>query len=398
MPSIPVQFSDDEWVFLLQNRGFSERVLNALKNGKGALSQVVVMLDVNDAAEVASYVAMVMTHTKNPSDRHKFGQILDNIDAAFDYTQDTPAPPQHSPVNQGLKDMLESQEFASKEDMDKAVQDYQDTYNNTPQDELCGFSPNQTSQMLNSQMDMPDCALKLNHDLTLKDLAAIPFFQNARTFLRLMEEAEEVKATKKLGNLNRKFVEQLLEASIIDNQEWEMMHRHNKVINEEDYLEGHIIRLVYEIAGLIKKRKDVFSITKKGSQYRTDRYACALFTSIFQAHFCKLNLGYMDGYPDFPGIQQTLTFSLAAIKQKPDKWMKFADFTKDVLLTAVTDNILYQNPSEDMARLCDTRILRHLKRFGLLEAEFHAEHKYWSDPERYRKTPLFDKFIRLEFQ
>ena len=317
MPSIPIQFTDEEWLFLLQNRTFSNDVIQALKGGKGALGLVSVQLDEKAIREIGAYAAQTFLQTKDAVTQDKMEKLMEVLAEAHDTLLGDSSAPAPSPINQGLKDMLESQEFTSKAEMEKAVQEYQDTYNDTPQDELGGFSPIQTSQLLNSQIDMPDCALKLNHELSLKEIESIHFIQNTRTFLRLMEEEGEVKATKKLGNLNRNFVEKLIDSCIIEEREREAMFRFNKVFNEEDYREGHIIRLLCEIAGLIKKRKDTFSITKTGSKYRNDLHAGALYTSLFNAHFCKFNLGYLDGYPDFPEIQTTIAFSLAAIKDKP---------------------------------------------------------------------------------
>ena len=68
-----------------------------------------------------------------------------------------------------------------------------------------------------------------------------------------------------------------------------------------------------------------------------------------------------------------------------------------LILPGIAMNILNNEGPRDYVYLCEVRILRHLFRFGLLEAEFDTERKYWSDPERYKKAPLFDKFIRVEF-
>ena len=105
----------------------------------------------------------------------------------------------------------------------------------------------------------------------------------------------------------------------------------------------------------------------------------------------------MDDYHDYPEIQQTIAFSLAVIQKRPPTWINLVDFTEGLLLPALAESIINGKEHYELSTLCDARILRCLCRFGLLEKEHNKDERYKVSGKCYRKTPLFDKFVRVEF-
>ena len=57
MLTMPIQFTDEEWIFLLKNRKFSKDTLQALRDGQGALGMVSVLLDESGISEICAYAA-----------------------------------------------------------------------------------------------------------------------------------------------------------------------------------------------------------------------------------------------------------------------------------------------------------------------------------------------------
>ena len=58
--------------------------------------------------------------------------------------------------------------------------------------------------------DQPDGAIYVREDLTLAEAEQSRLFRNARTILTALEESGGTKATQ-AGNLNRQFVQQMME-------------------------------------------------------------------------------------------------------------------------------------------------------------------------------------------
>lgn len=91
--------------------------------------------------------------------------------------------------------------------------------------------------------------------------------------------------------------------------------RFNKVLNEHDVRPLHIIRIICELARLVRRRKRKFLVTNKGQQLLGEQKAGELYTLLFRTFFRQFNLSYLDGLPECYGLQGTIAYSLYRLKK-----------------------------------------------------------------------------------
>ena len=112
-----------------------------------------------------------------------------------------------------------------------------------------------------------------------------------RVAVFLREIGDGVKATKK-GNLGRKCVQNV-------HAEIAALHPniHDfKPNTEEDSAYVHPLRYLLTMVGWVKKRKGVFSLTKKGERVRDDGLTRAPYITLLRTYCSEFNWGYCDGY------------------------------------------------------------------------------------------------------
>lgn len=298
-----------------------------------------------------------------------------------------------------LREALEAlgREPESLEELHAAVGARTDAYNRRPQDELGGLSPLQVQRLLQSDWTSPDGALTLDETLPLEALAGARQLLNARIFLAALQNAGGTRATA-AGNLNRKFVGEMVEAMKWPRGFVDELHRYNKVVNEHDASPLHTLRVLLDLAGLIKRRKGAFTITRRGEELLAEERAGALFAHLFRVQFREMNLAYLDRAPEAHGFQQTIAFSLYSFGRVGGEWSKPEGLAPRVILSAVRAEIPPDEYVDRAALILETRLLRPLERFGLAETrEVPGRHPRVPDHE-YRKTPLFDRFLRFRLE
>lgn len=314
-------------------------------------------------------------------------------------------PPFDSPLGPRLRlelDGLRDQEFATLAELNASVRARMDHYNSTPQAELAGLSPIEAFELLRGDWETTG-PLRLNHELTLHDLADAEFFHNARTLMAELRDRGVVKATA-AGNLNRTFVGEMLERMRWPAGFAAEVHRFNRVLNELDVFPLHLLRLVLQLAGLVRKRKG-FLISREGLALLDDGRAGELYTLLFRTFFRDLNLGYLDRFPLVEWLQAAVSFALYALARVPAEWAEPQKLAEMVW----PPNLQFDEPAPELeARIpgigwlyagqaTATRLLQPLSRFGLLERRELPPLHGWDRPFEVRKTPLLGRFLRFDF-
>lgn len=302
--------------------------------------------------------------------------------------------PGRGPADAILREALEllGREPESLEELQSAVGAASEAYNRRPQEELGGLSPLQVQRLLSSDWAAPGGALSLDEGLPLETLAGARTLLNAREFLRALRDAGGTRATA-AGNLNRKFV-----AAMVEEMTWpagfsEGLYEYNKVVNEEDAFPLHVVRLLLDLAGLIKRRKGAFSVTRRGEKLLDETRAGELFARLFRVQFRKMNLGYLDRAPEVPGFQQTVAYSFYHFGRAGVAWSKPAALAPAVILPAVQEQIPRAEYVDYGGLILETRLLRPLERFGLVESREVPGRLPRFPGHEYRKTPLYDRFL-----
>lgn len=273
--------------------------------------------------------------------------------------------------------------------LNEHLQDVMVARNKTSDSEMGNLSPEQVSRLIYSPWDENDFPLKFNKELTLKDVKGSTFFTNTCFFLKALIENEKENTATATGNLTRKIVKILFDRLVFKEGKKEHILKYNKVINEEDVFELHIVRVVCEGAGLIHRRKNKFLVVKKHQNLLLEEKAGELYHLLFNGYFKKFNLGYVDRLPEADCIQQTISYSFYRLGEIAKKYINIKNLENKIFLPAVKDEVgaAISNYSE-FEWIITSRILRPLKDLGLLECKYI--HKKWSNEiDEIRKTQIF---------
>ena len=303
-----------------------------------------------------------------------------------------------SEVFDGLHEALEGQTFASMEEAQAFAEGFLGQRNQAAVDDFHGLSPEQMHRILNFPFASPQL-------VSFPDRLEISPTAPIMTLFNLLAEAigeQGLKPTAK-GNLPRNFCRDVALAY------WgEEAYRHNTrfggINKEEDFLDLHVTRLVAELAGLIRKYKGKFILSRDCRALLAEERRPRLFPRLFRAYVEEFNWGYWDRYPDIHFIQQSFLFTLYLLNRYGNDWRP-QDFYEDCFLRAfpmVLDEVEPNSyfPPEKQVRSCYT--LRAFERFagflGLGRVEQVPTEKPYEWDYRIIKLPLLDEVIRFNFK
>lgn len=324
--------------------------------------------------------------------RKRFLDLAQQSDAALPAGLDTPdLRPLGHPSESGSASPEEI-----PPDVKKAVAEETRKYNEAPQEELGGLSPDHAHDLLYSGWWKEPYPVRLNSSLPLPAFNASPFVLNARSLLQTIADKGELAATPK-KNLSRPAVARLLEVLALPEGFLAKLHTYSKVINEMDVLPLHIVRTVCELAGLVRCTTKAFVLTRRGSDLVKDSKAGELCAELFHAHFRKFNLAYTGRLPACDGVQMTFAYSLFKLARLGNgESYTVEGLVPRVLLPKVQEEIQAEPLQGPLAEwLLESRILRPLEGYGLLSIQRvdPKDHSPWL--VAVEKRPLFDQFVRI---
>lgn len=356
-----------------------------------------------DAEDLAECLVAEANHAKSRKLRRQFERLSDRIEDTLEKqvshsAEATPDRPRAMPpeVRKAIEEVMASEEFTTPDEINSELAKLSRAHNTRPREEFQGLSPEQMIRLLYREWDSPDSGMQCREDLTLDEADTAEIFHNARVFLTALQHEKGVKATAVAGNLNRKFVLAMVETMRWPEGYTEELWFFNKVLNEEDVDHLHVLRIVLDIAGLIRRRKGRFLITKKGSTLLGEAKAGVLYTTLFRAYFTEFNLGYSDRIEEYPEVQQTIRYSLYVLGKAAHKWRSPEELAPIVFLPAVAQGFHDRSYNDTAELLLQIRLVRPLERFGLLECEREkGAHITFAFIKSIRTTPLYDRFLQF---
>ena len=267
-------------------------------------------------------------------------------------------------------------------------------YNRRAHGELGGLSPEQMHRLLMGDW-FTSGALRVNLDVAPADVLNADLLVNARTFLAAVQQAGGVRTTA-AGNLPRKFVAEMLECLQFPSGHVRDIREFNKVINEDDVFVVHSLRVVLEVAKLIRRAGGRFVLRPAARELLPEAKAAALYLRLFRTVFREFSLAYLDSFgPEASSLQHTVAFSLYRVSVAARDWRDPEELAKEIVLPQVYAELV--NPNwDDLAYLSIVRrVLLPLQWFGLLERRNLPPRDRFDRPYEVRKTPLFDRFIEF---
>ncbi len=296
-----------------------------------------------------------------------------------------------------IKEILKGKDFSSIKEMNDYLMDYSMKKNRTPRAELGGLSPVMMAALLYEPVDSPKSPLKFSKKIEEEKLNKSLFFIDAKRILKLFKDLSPVKMTVS-KNLNRKFVAEVLKVSEYKKEQETWLYE-KKAMNEQDFWWLHIMRIIFDIAGIIRKRKGAFHIAKAGKEY-LNRPGIELYTVLFKIFFYKFNMEYAVHFgPEIPEIQQTVNFSLFMARNHCADWTKPEDFSKKVIIDGLRmhERVKWESKFWTLEDAHEGRFIRPMVDFGLFDTR-----KDDSDPKgpgKYliKSSSLLRKFIDFRF-
>jgi len=236
-------------------------------------------------------------------------------------------------------------------------------------------------------------AIRLEPDLTPADLSGSAVARNAVILLRRAIETGGLNLTQ-TGNLSRSVVAEMIEIVEWPGFDKAEAFRLNKVINEPDFLPLHVVRVLIKEAKLLRARRGKLVATRLGKDIVSKEQHGALQAVLFHLGFWHLNLGYFDGIQIESWPQSFIGVVLWSLSASADDWLDRETLTR---LCTVPIAGLLEADWDIGSYAMEARILRPLVWFGLLESRW-AGKAGLGEPRLYRKTPLFDRFLKFNVQ
>jgi len=406
--TIQIKLSQDDRDLLLKQAIVPDHIADKLRFGVREGKFLVYNLGRPEAEDLADCIAAAEVHAVNRKLRRQFARLSDRI-------EDTLA--KHAPqvqeepflnmvgvpneIRDELHKTIKSNEHSSLDEIKAAVDRVAHAYNTKPQEGFNGLSPTQMHYLMGSEWDSNSPGIRCHENLTCDDLAESDMFYNARLFLSTLNEENGTKATT-AGNLNRKFVNAMAEQMRHPDGFLDDLWRYNKVINEQDVRVLHYLRIVIDAAGLIKKQKGAFQITKKGASMLSDDKAGQLYALIFRTFFTRFNLAYMDRMDELLRLQADLPFTFYVIGQRAQDWVECQELAECAFHPQIAHDLqpeVFEDIYINIPLLAlRTRVLKPLEWFGLVQLQVpDSKHRLDSflETPRARITPLFNKFIEF---
>jgi hypothetical protein len=232
---------------------------------------------------------------------------------------------------------------------------------------------------------------RVQEDLTLTALTGTTVLPNARLFMKALNGGG-IKLTAR-GNLNRKLVEMLLDRLQWRGYEAAEIRAICKVVNEQDFVPATYLHDVCRLAGLVRSEKGLLRLTAKARMLLPEEGAGRLQAILFRTTFTKYNPGCLDRF-DMPEVfAPQISLILYLIGQFCTDWREAGALMRSV--TFPTKELAEPKHPDWRVAAFESRVLRYLCWFGLMEEGRPAANDDWRQPHLYRKTELYDGMLRF---
>jgi hypothetical protein len=235
--------------------------------------------------------------------------------------------------------------------------------------------------------------IRLEPNLTTADLSGSAVPRNALLVLRRAADRGGLALTA-TGNLSRAVVAEMCEIVEWPDYDKQELFRFSKVINEPDFLPLHFVRVLAQATKLFRAQHGKLIPTRLAKSMLAEKRHGALQALLFHISFWHLNLGYFDRNPIDSWPQSDVGVVLWSLSASANDWLDREILTR--LCTIPVIRVL-ESTWDLGSSAMEARILRPLTWFGLLEYQSQTGPGR-VDRHLYRKTPLFDQFVKFNVQ
>jgi len=227
-----------------------------------------------------------------------------------------------------VKEMMSQLQPATIDEANAAVKELQDRRNFTPVPDFFGLSPALMHRFLYFPMDSPEL-IEYPQSVT-----AFPDgFRLASLFELLVSAIGEkgVKATTK-GYLPPAIVASIA-AEWLTPEEYDNLTRRTAIRTESQFNSLHVVRMLSEMSGMIRKLHGRFVTTNGCLQLQKRSGFNEIYPRLFKAYVTKANWQHLYNAPATPFMQRSFAFSLYLLDKFGDDWRP-ASFYEDAFINA----------------------------------------------------------------
>jgi hypothetical protein len=299
------------------------------------------------------------------------------------------------PVIDELKELLKGKNFGSLDEANAFLRQHNQQRNQVPSDDFHGLSPEQMHRFLHFPFDTPHLIIfpsSLNSNLHAPILSLFNLLAEG-----IGDDGLKATAT---GNLPRNFCRESAR-TFLGEEEYKRWSRFGELRSEPEFREMHTTRLVAELAGLIRKYKGKFILSRECRKLLAEQGQPGIYSRLFRAFVREYNWAYDDHLGEIPFIQQSFLFTLYLLTRYGGEW-RSSIFYEDSFLRAFP-NLLpqvqpvgnYYSPGKVVRLSYSARCLeRFAMFFGLVEIDRGGNDRY-SEEFRVRKLPPLDQVVKF---
>ncbi len=298
-------------------------------------------------------------------------------------------------MSESLRQALEDRQFESLEEVQAFVEQHAQQQNQSALDEFHGLSPEQMHRLLHFPFTSPQL---VRFPEILDSVPKAPIL----TLFDLLTGAigeQGLKPTAK-GNLPQKFCR---DAALVywGEQKYRKKTQFGGINREDDFLDLHVTRLVAELAGLVRKYRGRFILSRDCRTLLARDGLAGVYPRLLRTYIEQYNWGYWDRYPELRFIQQASLFTLYLLTRNGATWLPHEFYEESFLrafpmvLNEVPPDAVF-SPEEEIRNCYTWRTLVHFAGFlGLAEVEPITEERYCHQ-YRVKALPLLDETVRFQ--
>jgi hypothetical protein len=298
-------------------------------------------------------------------------------------------------MSESLRKALEGRQFNSLEEAQAFLDQITQQQNRRQLDEFHGLSPEQMHQILN----FPFASQGL---VRFEDVLDANPVAPVLTLFKLLADAigeQGLKPTAK-GNLPRNFCRQ---AALVywGEQRYQENTRYGGINREEDFDDLHVTRLVAELAGVIRKYKGRFILSRDCCRLLAGDGMTTIYLKLFRTYVEQFNWAYRDGYPELRFIQSAFLFTLYLLTRYGDAWRPQVFYedafpgTFPMLLDEVPPNQVI-SPDETVRHSYTWRALVHFAGFLGLATVEPVSNELLCHEYRVKSLPLLGQVVQFQ--
>ena len=300
------------------------------------------------------------------------------------------------PVMDDIKQLLQGRTFNSIDEVNALLRQQMQKQSQAALEDFQGLSPEQMHRILHFPFSSPQL-------VTIPEkLSVIPDAPIIKAFMLLAEGIGEagIKPTA-TGNLPRQLCRDAAK-TYLGEEEYARWSKYGELKSEPEFSELHVTRLVAEMAGLVRKYKGKFILSREcRTMLSNEDGVTAIYPRLLKLFVQEYEWSYQDRFNELPFLQQSFLFILYLLHKHGDDWQTNR-FYEDLyikafprLLNEVQPPTSYYTPEKCLRLSYSVRCLeRFAEFFGLVEIERPEKDRY-SEDFRVRKLPLLDQVVEF---